>query len=73
MSKIASGAVLALLLSVAGASAAPQLRFEGPVVHRLPPLPGEGCFVTTDRVRAQRFWDPYCIRQGAGIRPGDEQ
>ncbi len=37
------------------------------------PLPyflRHGCWITTDRVRNERFWDPSCSEQGAGIRPG---
>ncbi len=37
------------------------------------PLPyflRHGCWITTDRVRNERFWDPSCLDQGAGIRPG---
>ncbi len=37
------------------------------------PLPyflSHGCWITTDRVRNERFWDPSCSDQGAGIRPG---
>ncbi len=64
------GMALILLLAppVAAQEALPP-RFEGRSVHRLPLPPGQGCFVTTDRVRAERFWDPHCEGQGAGIRP----
>ncbi len=65
----AAASVVAFAPGAASAQAAPS---EGRSV-RAAPLPyflRHGCWITTDRVRNERFWDPSCSEQGAGIRPG---
>jgi hypothetical protein len=72
MSKlIAAGlAIMVSMPVVAVAHPYPQPYGAAPPVYGMAPPPSGGCFVTTDRNRQVRFWDPTCSKWGSGIRPG---
>ncbi len=64
---IAAGAVLVAIAGLTPTLAQAH-RIEG--AYGMAPPPSSGCFVTTDRVKGIRSWDPLCRRWGSGIRPG---
>ncbi len=74
MSKaIAAAALLVAILAPTLAEAAHrQARpaIEGRSAYRRAAPPSRCAFITTDRVRDNRFWDPGCRRWGSGVRPG---
>ncbi len=71
MSKAIVGATL--LIAIAGHTPAfAQAAYWVGGAYGLGPPPA-CAFITTDRVKGNRFWDPGCRRWGSGIRPGVSQ
>ncbi len=61
-------AAAAFMIVIApGAASAQQPSQEGRSTHRPTPwyqFEHRGCWVTTDRTRNERYWDPTCSDQG---------
>jgi hypothetical protein len=70
MLKLAASLAILISTPIIAFAQCPEPLYGGRAVYGMAPPASGGCYVTTDRNRQVRFWDPTCSKWGSGIRPG---